>query len=117
MILKRVVAASLFILMSNTVFLAVLYAIEWSSGLFSIQFINDYFFYSAILQWMIASFFMVSGKERNSIHNSSAPWTRGAASMIKSAPGRESLISSSDISLSNRLFLSGVVSVVICFLL
>lgn len=105
-----------FVAFSNGLTLLMLALIEWLTGWFSIVFINDYFFYAAVAQWLLASFFMVSGKERHSLANSPYNSTQKATSMIGKLPTVHSLTSLSDRRLSGQLLLSGLVSMVICFI-
>ncbi|GLO63047.1 hypothetical protein MACH09_35550 [Vibrio sp. MACH09] len=106
-----------FVALSNGLTLLMLLLIEWLTDWFTFVFVNDYFFYAAIAQWLLASFFMVSGKERHSLKNSPDISTKKAASMISKLPPVHSLSSLSDRRLSGHLLLSGLVSMVICFII
>lgn len=106
-----------FILLSNITFVALLFFSDYLTGWLAAKFVNDYFFYSAIAQSLVGSFFMVSGKDRNSLANSPFKNTKITASMIETRFTERFKTSAADIRLSNRLFISGAVSMLICFII
>jgi len=115
----------IFVLLVNAVLFALLYLIKLlTGGMFGANYLSDYFFYSLIIQWLVATFLRVSAPNGVSsisrLRHSPLPYTRKAASLVDEAQGNEMRATSllaSDMSLSNRLFLSGGFSLIMCFIL
>ncbi|USD64047.1 hypothetical protein [Vibrio sp. SCSIO 43136] len=86
-------------------------------GLPELNFVSDYFFYSLVLQWSLATLLMVSSpSNQRHMKYSASKATKVAASMAEE-PETDHLLQGINGNLGVKLYLSGAVSLLVCFLL
>ncbi|MDB1125772.1 hypothetical protein [Vibrio algarum] len=106
----------LFSVLMNTFVGGSIFLISTQTDFISVNFISDYFFYSVVIQWVVGVFFMVSTPTTaRYINHSPNIATRKAASISDSSG--EQAFTYVDLPLSQRLFISGTVSLLICLII
>ncbi|OLQ90706.1 hypothetical protein BIY22_03970 [Vibrio panuliri] len=107
----------IFSLVVNGLITAVLFLSERVFGVPELLFLDDYFFFALLIQWLLSSILLVAkpGRERYLKHS---PYkaTRAAASMASDADEHENQ-TNFDVGLSMLLFISGGFSLLACIVL
>lgn len=113
--MKTIYSALVFTLFANVLIIGAMVLVETQTSFLGIQFVTDYFFYALFIQWGLATFFMAS-TPTSALFIKHSPYkaSRVAASMNEDS--NEGLPSQVDISLSQKLFISGSVCLLVCIL-
>lgn len=108
---------ALFVLLANAVIVLSLYVSSTLTGFPELNFINDFFFYSAMIQLAVGTFFTISPPNQiKHLKYSPSKATRVTETMANdSQQGKHP--STVDVSLGGKFFLSGALSLALCFLL